>query len=115
MIILLCMHTNHCKLLKIYFVLPFCYLYVCIGVMLRNYRYDTHIIQYHMFSCCCTYLSKFILTLLPLLYTGYLAAPDVVTQSAALNALPAKAPLQSGISFDPNAIEAFIKSLHERG
>ncbi|KAL0053420.1 hypothetical protein WJX82_005513 [Trebouxia sp. C0006] len=45
---------------------------------------------------------------------GYLAAPNVVTQSAALDALPAKVPLQSGISFDPNAIEAFIKSLHER-
>ncbi|DBA85593.1 hypothetical protein WJX77_000333 [Trebouxia sp. C0004] len=45
---------------------------------------------------------------------GYLAAPDVVTQSAALDAHPTKVPLQSGISFDPDAIEAFIKSLHER-
>ncbi len=59
-------------------------------------------------------LSNFIHTLLPLLYIGYLAAPNVVTQSAVLDALPAKVPLQGGISFDPNAIEAFIKSLHER-
>lgn len=59
-------------------------------------------------------LSKYTHTLLSLLYTGYLAVPNVVTQNAALDALPAKVPLQSGISFDPNAIEAFIKSLHER-
>ncbi len=59
-------------------------------------------------------LSKSVHTLLPLLYIGYLAAPNVVSQSAALDALPAKVPLQSGIPFDPNAIEAFIKSLHAR-
>lgn len=64
-----------------------------------------------MFSCCC---QKYIHTLLPLLYTGSLAAADIVTQSAALDALPAKVSLQSGTSFDPNAIETFIKSLHEK-
>ncbi|DBA89051.1 TPA: hypothetical protein ACH3X2_000261 [Trebouxia sp. C0005] len=45
---------------------------------------------------------------------GSLAAADIVTQSAALDALPAKVSLQSGTSFDPNAIETFIKSLHEK-
>ncbi len=114
-VILLCMHIIYCKLFRIVelcaAILPLMGMHSGHVVTCRKITNTTYVSYNVTFFML---LSKYIHTLLPLMYTGYLAAPNVVTQSAALDALPAKVPLQSGISFDPNAIEAFIKSLHER-
>ena len=90
---------------------------LCCHFATYGYAFWSHcdICAYTSYNIACFHAAvKYIHTLLPLMCIGYLAAPNVVNQSAALDALPAKVPLQSGISFDPSAIEAFIKSLHER-